>query len=579
MVSDSENIRLLGTWNQVAMRAYVRQVFCFPIDEQLDDFDELCAHIRLGLSLACSPSPHFAGKIRLGSNATKGKVYVCTTASDEVSFSFFDDRRPGAESESESESESKPESQPFGWSYPELKAQGFPCKAFVGPRFSLPYDLTEDGPGIPVTEVHARVIRGGGLLLCVFIHHSISDGIGMRNFIATFAGFTLRRENEPGLLPEHAANIDVEIPEDQVAALIESPSSFDELLDDCPEYTMLPGPTGPTAPCRRQEWVPSLGHVPKTGRIFKFSQAKISTLKSVAQNWARNHRQAGVVSRATTKSTAKVTTIQGTWSPSTFACLAAVTWSFCTAARLETRRPQRVNGLKSVCGSNGHGDGDDHISTNHNNNNNNGGSPSEKTHLLVPASWTRRAFKHCLDGYASNAVCMPRICASVDSHGVVSGSEQTTTTATTNGSDTRNKDEELGRLIYLIDSAIAAIDDKFVATRTAMFRAAPDPRFIGINIDPQDPLDFIVNSWRHLGADILFGLPGLEPEGTAKGSRGRSADAVRRAQPEWNMGAGLVLPGKGRGSDYEMLVTLEEAAMRRLLANPAWMRCVSETVE
>jgi hypothetical protein len=131
----------------------------------------------------------------------------------------------------------------------------------------------------------------------------------------------------------------------------------------------------------------------------------------------------------------------------------------------------------------------------------------------------------------------------------------------------------------LIDSSITSIDDEFVTTRTAMFRAAPDPRFVGVNLDPQDPLDFIVNSWRHLGGDVVFGLPGLKPAGDEPGERGRRADAVRRAQPAWNMGACLVLPGKKRDSDYEILVTLDQESMGRLLTNREWMKWVSRMTE
>ncbi|KAK9435272.1 C-8 acyltransferase [Metarhizium brunneum] len=535
MVSNPGNLRLLGTWNQVAMRAYVRQVFCFPIDEQLDGFDKLCTHIQNRLKLACDHFPHFAGKIYLG--RTKGTVHLSTTKNDKVSFKFFDNRQC--------------EESLFSWSYPELKAQGFPCKAFVGPCFDLPYDLTEKGPGVPVTEVHARIIRGGGLLLCFYFHHSITDGIGMHSFISTFAAFTRRDETaaqngiEDGVRAgvksvaeyavkngvengqankfEYPANIDVDIPESETTALLES--SFEDLMKDCPEYTLLPQPTGPTAPCTRRERVPSLANVRKTGRIFKFSEEKIRALHAVAQNWSGSHVR-------------------------TFACLAGVVWSFCTAARLAGHQPREPSAPNP---------------TNLNKN-----SLTDKTHLLVPASWKKCAYQGGLPGYASNAVCMPRICANMDDHVVIS-SQQPCTKASPASAATA--DELLGKLICSIDSAITAIDKDFVDKRTAMFRAAPDPRFVGINLDPQEPSDFIFNSWRHLGADVIFRFPGLKPEGKSS-SGGRTADAVRRAQPQWNMGAGLVLPGKLH-SDYEILVTLDKASMMRLLANEEWKKWVS----
>ncbi|EFY86846.1 C-8 acyltransferase [Metarhizium acridum CQMa 102] len=535
MVQNPANPRVLGTWNQVAMRAYVRQVFCFPIDEQLDDFDELCTHIKDRLRLACHHFPHFAGKICL--SRTKGKVYISMTKDDKVSFKIFDNRQC--------------EEALFGWSYPELKAQGFPCKAFVGPWFDLPYDLTEDGPGVPVTEVHARIIRGGGLLLCFYFHHSITDGIGMHSFISTVAALTRRDETaaENGIEngvgtdvkngAEHGvkngvgngqanklkypANIDMDIPESETTALLES--SFEDLMKNCPEYTLLPQPTGPTAPCTRREWVPPLGDVPKTGRIFKFSEEKIRALQAVAQNWSGSRVR-------------------------TFACLAGVVWSFCTAARLAGHQPREPTTPNPTNGLGG-----------------NQGSLTDKTHLLVPASWAKCTYQGQLPGYASNAVCMPRISANMDNHVVISGGQSCTKASAATA------DELLGKLICSIDSQITAIDKEFVDKRTAMFRAAPDPRFVGINLDPQEPSDFIFNSWRHLGADVVFWFPGLKPGGKSS-SRGETADAVRRAQSQWNMGAGLVLPGKLH-SDYEILVTLDEASMMRLLANEEWKKWVS----
>lgn len=543
------------------MRAYVRQVFCFPLDRKAGhevpaqvhvhadadaDADALALALRRriarGLALAAMQFPHFAGRVCLGPDG-RGKAFVSTAPRDVVSLKLFDHRRDAADNDQAS----------FAWSYSELQAQGFPCKAFVGPLFDLPYRLEEGGgsgsseTGVPAAEVHARIIRGG-LLLCFYVHHSLSDGIGIRNFISTFAACTFQNKEAflGGRGHSHSVtgqgragsgyptDIDVDVPDDKTESLLMN-FSFEQLMRKCPEYTILPGPTGPTAPppCVRHEQhehehgsVP----IPKTGRIFRFSLETIATMKSMARDWAKG----------------SVDFSAGEY-PSSFACLAAVTWSFCTAARLAAQQVRKT-------------------------------STADESHLLIPVSWRRRAFLDSLDGYASNAVGMARANTHVDAH--LSVATQSSSSST----------DALSRMICLVDTCITAVEESFVVTRTAMFRAAPDPRFVGVNWIPEDPLHFVVNSWRHLGADIKFDLPGfggsedleleVDPELDLEvGAGGRRADAVRRAQPTWNMGAGLVLPGKKDDEHYEILVTLEEASMSRLLSNPEWMRWVSDVVE
>lgn len=485
------------------MRAYVRQVFCFPLDKTFDDLRALYKRIRDGLSLASTHLPHFAGTLRVSSDPA-GRAFLSTSADDTVSLKMFDHREDAS----------------FYWTYPKLKASGFPCKAFVGPLFSLPYELQEDGPAVPVTEVHARIIHGG-LLLCFYMHHSVSDGIGMYAFVSTFAGYTFPNEGRAsgkGTTARLDADVDIDIPSSSTAKLVRD-SAFEQLLQRCPEYVALDEPTGPTAsPCIRHGNLPPLCDVAKTGRIFKFGPDKIAKLKSIARAWAS-------ITLATSR-------------PSTFACLAAVTWSFCTVSRIVSRPVSTRN-------------------------------PSR---LLIPVSWRRRAFQSQLAGYASNAVCIAQASTDVRHHLAAS---------TTEAPFSRRMIQEatLGKLICLIDESINRVDDDFVRLRTALFRAAPDPRYVGINVDPQDPLHFVVNSWRHLGGDIEFSLPGMmEPKMPEVDGGRRTADAVRRAQPEWNMGAGLILPGK-ENADYEILVTLDEASMANLLANAGWNSWVSETVE
>lgn len=235
---------------------------------------------------------------------------------------------------------------------------------------------------------------------------------------------------------------------------------------------------------------------------------------------------------------------------------------FCTVARLQSQ-PHGAKG----------------------NINHNTTDAKDRSRLLVPESWRRRAFRHSLNEYASNAVCMPRIVTSIDSHYSVVNSAPpsslpSSSPAGTGTTPERRYVDALSKLIFSIDVLITAVDDDFIITRTAIFRAAIDPLLLGLNLNPQDPLEFEFSSWRHLGADIEFNLPRVAISDKDSARRGRrSADAMRRAQPAYNIGAGFVLRGKKSDTDYEVLVTLDKKSMDYLLSAAKWRDWVREVVE
>jgi hypothetical protein len=135
----------------------------------------------------------------------------------------------------------------------------------------------------------------------------------------------------------------------------------------------------------------------------------------------------------------------------------------------------------------------------------------------------------------------------------------------------------LDNVVQAIEAAIRGVDDDFVALRTAMIRAAPDPRLVGLATDPRDPRDFYFNTWRHFGAETRWSIPGLLGEGGD--DIGLTPDAIRRAQSEWNMGAGLILPGRNSSPRFEVLVTLDVDAMTVMCDDSKWNSFVDEIVE
>jgi hypothetical protein len=127
-----------------------------------------------------------------------------------------------------------------------------------------------------------------------------------------------------------------------------------------------------------------------------------------------------------------------------------------------------------------------------------------------------------------------------------------------------------------IDESIAGVDEAFVARRTALVRAAPDLLRFGLNADPRDPAYFMFNTWRHFGGATRWRLPGVVGDDDMvdadQEDEGVRPDAVRRLQPEWNMGAGLIMPERKRHEGYEVLVTLDVDAMEVLCADANWRK-------
>ncbi|KAH7006873.1 C-8 acyltransferase [Ilyonectria destructans] len=403
----------------------------------------------------------------------------------------------------------------FGWTYSEFKSQGFPAKALVDKSFDLPYQLIEGELGAPILEIHARVIEGG-LLLGIYSHHSISDGSGMNNFIRPFAELT--RDPARTLNVRYPTDFHIDLPENvHHQAQLKLTSDANQLLRDCPEYCRLPSPTGPT-----QFHMPEIGtpwdQIQKTGCIFVIGDEKISSLKQSLANASSADSQGRPLS--------------------TFTCLAAITWVHVIKARLSS--PVNLLALSS--------------------------KPKtlpNKARLLISVNWRRRAFSRIVGASAGNTVALPIM--SIDTPTIMAAC----------GSDQNAAIAALADVTRTIDGAISGVNEDFVALRTRLIRESPDPRLIGVNVDPRDPSAFYFNTWRYFGAQTRWKLPGLVDQ---EGSDGVAPDALRRAQGDWNLGAGLVLPAGKDSTKYEVLVTLEIASMEVLCADPSWIQWVEKVV-
>ncbi|OAQ67134.1 anthranilate n-hydroxycinnamoyl/benzoyltransferase [Pochonia chlamydosporia 170] len=493
----------LSTWDQIAPRDHVRQVFCFPYQGPQDgDLQPLRQVLRSALDRACTDLPDFAGRV-VPVDSPPGHLFISKHGNDRAKLDVIDDS----------------ETSPF--SYEELKARGFPPGAFVGSCFGLEQESRQDNQVVPATKIQARVIRGG-LLLCIYVHHSVTDGIGLTNFVSTFARYTLYRERDE-LLPK-SANLarHPELPIELTSTLLER-NAFDDLMKLCPEYWATPHGSHPLTLRFGPTSVP-FESIPKEGRIFVFDKDTIALLKETATRYQADGSDF--------------------INPSTFACLAALTWIFVTSARVRVKHKFSLGKELQV--------------------------PHTNARIMVPASWSRRAFSHLINSKTGNTVAIMKLETEL-SNLIKAKMFRELTPAT---------GKAFAKLVQLIEAGLAGIDEDFVTIRTAMFLAASDPRHIGLAHNPLDPCDFIINSWRHLGADTRWGIPGVVGDVGISGvhDHGIMPDAVRRAQPAWNMGAGLIMPGSKDSKSYEVLITLDSMSMAELCSDQAWMTWIDRVV-
>lgn len=276
--------RILNTWNQIAPRAYQRQCFCFP-NKHEGDIELLHANLRLALNQLASYFPYLSGKLLPLSNPS-GYLWIDSEDDAKIPLKIHHERSS------------------YPWTYAQLKPQGFPARAFVDKSFDLPCHLSEDGNTIPVFEVHVRLIEGG-LLLFIYCHHSASDGTSVNNIVNSFAQLTRDPEQD---LEVNYVDVHVDLPEKVCSKL--SHDSFDKLVRKCPEYHIRSSPTGPTqfrAPTTGTQWQ----DIRKTGCIFVIG---LQQIKQLQQNLAEKSNS----------------------TPSTFTCVAALTWAYVTKARLNS---------------------------------------------------------------------------------------------------------------------------------------------------------------------------------------------------------------------------------------------------
>ncbi|KAK3934358.1 anthranilate n-hydroxycinnamoyl benzoyltransferase [Diplogelasinospora grovesii] len=468
--------KTLSTWNQMAPRVYTGHCFCFPYLPN-GNLHALESHLRTALDALTRRIPFLRQVIKPHPDHPDQVCLFPSENANPIPLKISDERHS------------------FGWTYRQLKSQGFPAKAFVGTKFDLPPSLPTHERGVHVFGVEAKLIDGG-LLLINHLHHSVTDGVGRTLITNAFASLT-RDPSGQSLADAPPIDIHAEVP----AHLEQAPDPalpVASLLARCPEYRLLDAPYGPTIPYLGPPG-PPFASIRRTGRIFVVAPHALARLRQQLGGGG------------------------GAKAPSSFTCLAALTWAHATKARLASAAAadRDINGDEAHAASDGTWD-------------DLGKGNGQTARIVTVVNWRQRALGRALR-------CLARA----------------------------------------IEASARGVDDGFVATRTALFRRFEDIRMLGIDGDPRDARAFAFNTWRYVYKGTPgWGLPGVPVGGEGDGGEaGVQPDAIRRSQKEWDMGYGFILPERKGFDGLEVLVTLEPDAMDALLADKAWMSWVEEVIE
>lgn len=132
-----------------------------------------------------------------------------------------------------------------------------------------------------------------------------------------------------------------------------------------------------------------------------------------------------------------------------------------------------------------------------------------------------------------------------------------------------NDTEIFARVVRNVTDSIRAVDERWVEDRNALFARIDDPRRLGLNHDPRRPQELGFNTWRFIGADHQWNIPGVPAD---------RPDAIRRSQRQWGMAGALLLPARAHSPFYELLVSLPVCSMEALCEDEQWMDWVDEIV-
>lgn len=211
--------------------------------------------------------------------------------------------------------------------------------------------------------------------------------------------------------------------------------------------------------------------------------------------------------------------------PTVFACLAAFTWAHVTRAR-----------LKSEVG----------FAPKH--------EDSNKAKLFIPVDF-RRQFSKETEAYFGNAV--------------VTVPTQVAVSEVQSACDAGNL-KPLATLVAKVAATIFSVDKAAVLRREDLFRRIGDCRRLVLRQDRRLPGQLQFNTWRFMGRDTEWSLPGVGAK--------KKPDSVRRIQGDLSIGKALILPAKADSKVYELFLQIPTISMELLVEDVDWMRWVEKVI-
>lgn len=120
----------------------------------------------------------------------------------------------------------------------------------------------------------------------------------------------------------------------------------------------------------------------------------------------------------------------------------------------------------------------------------------------------------------------------------------------------------LARLTAKISKSLTSVDQEAVLKRDVLVKKVSDPRRLLLNTDSRRPHEFHFDTWRFLGSESRWDLPGVT---TA------CPDAVRRVLGSYARPSAMILPAKTDLEAYEIQLALPSTSMQALCKDLQWL--------
>lgn len=125
--------------------------------------------------------------------------------------------------------------------------------------------------------------------------------------------------------------------------------------------------------------------------------------------------------------------------------------------------------------------------------------------------------------------------------------------------------DALARVTSKITDSRASVDLKAVLKRDALVRKVSDPRQIALDMNPSHPHELYFDTWRILGDESKWSIPGVTTDCPA---------AVCRVPEKHPRPGAMILPAKPDAMTYELQLVLPSASMQALCADLQWLAWV-----